>query len=403
MHAHALTPLESHAVIAILSSVLGDRMPVDRATAQELKQLDCPFSAHVHIVDSVSSILRRLNLVAFLANIQLHQAVTRLPLLLCTWHRLERRPLPNLREASDCPAEPFAARLKEAQAMPALWDGCPDWLDTLGQQQLGEQWPAERQALSLAPTRFIRVNTLKTQASALIQRLKQNDISAEQVANMPDTLKITSDGSLFRTDAFQDGWFEQQDAGSQTIAPFLQVKPGMRVIDACAGAGGKTLHLAALTQGRGRLLAMDVEEWKLENLKQRARRAGAFNIETRLIKNGKTIKRLKDSADRLLLDVPCSGLGVLKRNPDTKWRDTEARLTVLIELQADILQKYSQMVKTGGQLVYSTCSLLPMENEQQVTRFLTNNPSFRLIQQQNISPAATGFDGFYMALLEKQS
>jgi 16S rRNA (cytosine967-C5)-methyltransferase len=129
-------------------------------------------------------------------------------------------------------------------------------------------------------------------------------------------LQVTSDAALFRTQAFADGCFEQQDAGSQLVAAALDVKPGMRVIDACAGAGGKTLHLAAMMQGKGRLLAMDVEEWKLENLKQRARRAGAHNVETRVITSSKTVKRLKESADRVLLDVPCSGLGVLKRNPD---------------------------------------------------------------------------------------
>ncbi len=133
----------------------------------------------------------------------------------------------------------------------------------------------------------------------------------------------------------------------------------MRVIDACAGAGGKTLHLAAMMQGKGRLLAMDVEEWKLENLKQRARRAGAHNVETRVITSSKTVKRLKESSDRVLLDVPCSGLGVLKRNPDAKWRDTAERLPVLVALQEEILQRYSQMVKVGGLLVYATCSILP--------------------------------------------
>ncbi len=122
----------------------------------------------------------------------------------------------------------------------------------------------------------------------------------------------------------------------------------MRVIDACAGAGGKTLHIAAMMQGKGRLLAMDVEEWKLENLKQRARRAGAHNVETRVITSSKTVKRLKESADRVLLDVPCSGLGVLKRNPDAKWRDTAERLPVLVALQEEILQRYSQMVKSAA-------------------------------------------------------
>jgi 16S rRNA (cytosine967-C5)-methyltransferase len=162
------------------------------------------------------------------------------------------------------------------------------------------------------------------------------------------------------------------------------------------------LCTAALMAGKGRLLAMDVEQWKVDNLRLRARRAGAHNIEPRLIESSKTIKRLKESADRLLLDVPCSGLGVLKRNPDTKWRDTAERLPVLLELQADILRRYSKMVKVGGQLVYATCSLLPAENQHQVTKFLNEcDGQFSLIRDQTISPAETGFDGFYMALLQR--
>jgi 16S rRNA (cytosine967-C5)-methyltransferase len=195
--------------------------------------------------------------------------------------------------------------------------------------------------------------------------------------------------------------FEQQDAGSQKVAAALAVEPGMRVIDACAGAGGKTLHIAAAMQGKGRLIAMDVEQWKLENLKERARRAGAHNIETRVIEDSKTIKRLKESADRVLLDVPCSGLGVLKRNPDTKWKDTAERLAPLVKLQAEILESYSRMVKVGGILVYATCSILPMENRHQIDAFLAKNDRFRLIEDETISPADTGFDGFYLARLER--
>jgi len=221
------------------------------------------------------------------------------------------------------------------------------------------------------------------------------------VEGVDSALQVTSDAALFRTKAFADGWFEQQDAGSQQVAAALEVSPGMRVIDACAGAGGKTLHLAAMMEGKGRLLAMDVEEWKLENLKQRARRAGAHNVETRVITSSKTVKRLKESADRVLLDVPCSGLGVLKRNPDAKWRDTAERLPVLVALQAEILQRYSQMVKVGGLLVYATCSILPEENRQQVDKFLAANENYRLRDDHTVSPAATGFDGFYMARIER--
>lgn len=178
----------------------------------------------------------------------------------------------------------------------------------------------------------------------------------------------------------------------------------MRVIDACAGAGGKTLHLAALMENKGSIIALDTHAWKLDSLKKRARRAGAFNIEVRNIENTKTIKRLHNSADRLLLDVPCSGLGVLRRNPDTKWKLSVEQLEELKETQQHILSSYSQMLKAGGKMVYATCSILPSENREQVDKFLQseNGAAFELIEDKTILPQSEGFDGFYMALLEKK-
>ncbi len=404
MRVYALTPLECGSVQIILSEVLNEQSPVDRAISREFKNTKMPLAAQLHIVDAVGDILRRLNLLAFLADVPMAQVGIAVQSIICQWHLLNNRPLPNLRVADLCDTKVFEQRLQEAKSVPALWDGCPEWLDQLGTEQLGDQWPAERAALAQPAKRYIRINSLKCNAQQLQHRLQQEHIDTRPVENIPSALEVLSNGSLFKTMSFQDGWFEQQDAGSQLIAPYLNVEPGMRVIDACAGAGGKTLHLSALMAGKGRLLSMDVEQWKLDNLRQRARRAGAHNVETRLIESSKTIKRLKDSADRVLLDVPCSGLGVLKRNPDTKWRDTADRLPVLLELQADILRRYSKMVKPGGQLVYATCSLLPAENQKQVQRFLEEcEGQFTFVSDQAISPAQTGFDGFYMALLQRQS
>ena len=196
--------------------------------------------------------------------------------------------------------------------------------------------------------------------------------------------------------------FEVQDAASQFIAPFLRVSPGMRVIDACAGAGGKTLHLAAIMKNKGRIIAMDVEAFKLEELQKRAKRAGVNNLEIKHIESSKTIKRLENSADRLLLDVPCSGLGVLKRNPDAKWKLSPEFIENVKELQQHILQDYCSMLKKDGLMVYSTCSVLPSENERQVEKFLERNgDKFELVDQKHIWPTE-GFDGFYMALLRKK-
>jgi 16S rRNA (cytosine967-C5)-methyltransferase len=175
----------------------------------------------------------------------------------------------------------------------------------------------------------------------------------------------------------------------------------MRVIDACAGGGGKTLHLTSLMNNKGRIIAMDTEEWKLEELKKRARRAGAGNIEARMIESSKTIKRLEGTADRLLLDVPCSGLGVIKRNPDAKWKLSLEFIERVKELQQHILTDYSTLLKPGGLMVYSTCSILRAENEHQVEKFIAAHPDkFELLNQKSIRPSE-GYDGFYMALIKR--
>jgi 16S rRNA (cytosine967-C5)-methyltransferase len=176
----------------------------------------------------------------------------------------------------------------------------------------------------------------------------------------------------------------------------------MRVIDACAGGGGKTLHIAALMQNKGRIISMDITQWKLDELKKRARRATASNIEPRLIEGSKTIKRLENSADRVLLDVPCSGSGVIKRNPDAKWKLNLDFIERTKAIQQKILSEYSSMTKKGGQLVYSTCSVLPSENRNQVDEFLKNNENFELIKDKTILPSE-GFDGFYMALIKRKN
>ncbi len=214
-------------------------------------------------------------------------------------------------------------------------------------------------------------------------------------------MKLEKRQNVFGWEEYKKGFFEVQDAGSQLIAEFLDVKPGERVIDACAGAGGKALSLAASMNNSGRLIAMDVEEHKLLELKKRAKRNGISNIETRLIE-GKTVKRQRETADKLLLDVPCSGLGVIKRNPDAKWKLRPEFMAEVQQTQQHILRDYSKMLKVGGKMVYATCSILPSENEKQVEKFLAENKDFVLIKDRHVLPSETGFDGFYMALIQRK-
>jgi len=195
-----------------------------------------------------------------------------------------------------------------------------------------------------------------------------------------------------------------QDASSQKVAEMLDPKPGMRVIDACAGAGGKSLHIATMMENKGQLIAMDIYENKLNELKRRARRNDIFNIETRVIDSTKVIKKLIDKADKVLIDAPCSGLGVLKRNPDAKWKLQPEFLDNIRATQKELLDSYSRMVKPGGQLVYATCSILPSENEMQVKAFLSREEGkdFTLLNEEKIMPSKSGFDGFYISLLQKK-
>ena len=194
-----------------------------------------------------------------------------------------------------------------------------------------------------------------------------------------------------------------QDASSQLVAAFLEVRPGIKVVDTCAGAGGKTLHLSALMQNKGSLIAMDIYESKLKKLKIRAKRNGVHNIDLRLIESTKPIKKLNEKADRLLIDAPCSGLGVLRRNPDTKWKLQPDFFENVKKIQQQLLQDYSKILKPGGKMVYATCSVLPSENQDQITAFLASEEgqSFRFVKDNSILAHQSGYDGFYMALLEK--
>jgi 16S rRNA (cytosine967-C5)-methyltransferase len=180
------------------------------------------------------------------------------------------------------------------------------------------------------------------------------------------------------------------------------VEAGQRVIDACAGAGGKSLHMASLMQNKGKVIALDVLEKKLDSLRERSTRAGATIIETRLIESTKVIKRLAESSDRVLLDVPCSGMGVLRRNPDAKWKLTPEEITHLNNLQAEILSGYSKMCRPGATLMYATCSMMPSENLKQVEKFLSQNDSrFSLEKEETLWPEVGGPDGFYFARLKR--
>ncbi len=318
------------------------------------------------------------------------------------WAVLKGYKLPDWHQFEGAPVRRIKGKFDELQKNRKIRESIPDWLDELGEKELGENWEKEIVELNKKARVILRVNTLKIGREALQRLLDKEDIQTEFIKGQPDALLLTERKNVFVTDAFKKGFFEVQDASSQLVAPFLDVKPGMRVVDTCAGAGGKTLHLASLMENKGQIIALDIYEHKLKELKKRARRDGVHNIDIRPIESSKTIKKLKNSADRVLIDAPCSGLGVLKRNPDAKWKLDPEFIENIKKTQAEILDNYSKIVKDGGKMVYATCSILPSENEQQVEKFLKNHPEFSLVKENKVSPSKTGFDGFYMALLEKK-
>jgi 16S rRNA (cytosine967-C5)-methyltransferase len=313
-----------------------------------------------------------------------------------------REELPNLLEFKELNKASILTQYEKLQGVRAIRESIPDWLDQLGKAEIPDKWDNTLAALNRPAMVVLRANTLKANTSQLQKALLTDNIATHFVGQS-DALVLDKRQNVFQSKAFKDGLFEVQDFSSQLVAPLLAPAPGMRVVDACAGAGGKTLHLAALMKNKGSIVALDTHSWKLDALRVRARRAGASNIETRSIESTKVIKRLYGSADRLLLDVPCSGLGVLRRNPDTKWKLSLEQIESLRATQQSLLTNYSPIVKPGGMMVYATCSILPSENQNQVAMFLASEPGqkFKLIKDNSIFPQDSGFDGFYMALMEK--
>ncbi|MDM1391126.1 RsmB/NOP family class I SAM-dependent RNA methyltransferase [Myroides marinus] len=325
--------------------------------------------------------------------------------IFAVWTVLRGYTLPDWKYFENTPERRIKGRFDELSKIRKFKESIPDWIDELGVKELGEEkWTKEIAAQNKQASVILRVNTLKTTRQKLYGILMDLDIETIMPEEYPDALILKERANVFLTDAFKEGLFEVQDASSQLVARLLDVKPGMRVVDTCAGAGGKTLHIASLMENKGQIIAMDIYESKQKQLKIRAKRNGAFNIEYRIIEGTKTIKKLHDKADRVLIDAPCSGLGVLKRNPDSKWKLRPEFIEEIKEVQAQVLQDYSKILKSGGKLVYATCSVLPSENEKQIEKFLNSEAGkdFKFIEDHKILASESGFDGFYMALLEKK-
>jgi 16S rRNA (cytosine967-C5)-methyltransferase len=325
--------------------------------------------------------------------------------LFAVWATLKGIKLPDWKYFENTPTRKIKGKFDELSKERKFRESIPNWMDNIGIKELGEKkWTKEIAALNKQADVILRVNTLKTNKKDLQLKLQSENIETEFLPNHPSALKLVERANVFKTEAFKNGWFEVQDASSQLVAAFLDVKLGMKVIDACAGAGGKTLHLASLMENKGQIVAMDIYESKLKKLKVRARRNGAHNIDLKVIDSTKPIKKLYNKADRVLIDAPCSGLGVLRRNPDAKWKLEPEFIDNIKNTQQSVLQQYSRMVKPGGKLVYATCSVLPSENQKQVEKFLSSEfgKDFIFVKDKKILAHESEFDGFYMAQLERK-
>ena len=303
----------------------------------------------------------------------------------------------------------------------AVANNLPDWLTPYLERVFGNGLEREMAALNAAAPIDLRVNLLKADRETARRALAAEGVPLEPTPWSPTGLRLSERVPLGGLAVFRDGLVEVQDESSQIAAFLTDARPGMRVVDFCAGAGGKTLALAAGMANRGRLIACDVSARRLERAARRLRRAGVNNAERRILttERDKWIKRHTGSFDRVFVDAPCLGTGTWRRNPDAKWRMTPDDLAELLTRQQRILRSAARLVRPGGRLVYATCSLLREENEEQAEAFLASEPEFALVPTARVwretigstlpgcghylrlTPARHGTDGFFVAILER--
>jgi len=394
------------ATIDSLQLIFNEQKQADKVLRNTLKR-DKRWGARDRgfIAETTYDIVRWKRLYSKIAEVKEPFDRTNLFRLFTVWATLKGIQIPDWPQFENTPTRKIKGRFDELSKIRKYKESIPDWMDELGVKELGKNWDKEIHSLNQVADVVLRVNTLKTTKEKLQNTLQDLEIETEILKGYPQALKLKERKNVFVTDAFKNGWFEVQDASSQKVAKFLNPKPGSKVVDTCAGAGGKSLHLAALMENKGQVIALDIYDNKLKELKRRAKRNGAHNIETRVIDSTKVVKKLIGKADKILIDAPCSGLGVLKRNPDAKWKLQPEFLENIRETQKEIINSYSRMVKPGGQMVYATCSILPSENENQVKAFLKREEGkdFKFIKDEKVLPSKSGFDGFYMALLQKDN
>lgn len=307
-----------------------------------------------------------------------------------------------------------APPLEQTGTPPGVRLECPDWAWSGFQRAFGAEAERELAALLSPAPLDLRVNRLKSDRASALAAIRAAGFDAKPTPYAPDGVRLAGRVALGRIPGLLEGAVDPQDEGSQLVALTLGAAPGERVADFCAGAGGKTLALAATMGNKGTLLALDVDGRRLDRAAPRFAKAGVDNVRRRALKPGADpwLKRQARRFDRVLIDAPCSGVGAWRRNPDARWARGQPPLEDLARLQAEILPRAARLVRSGGLLVYATCSLLPEENEDRVQAFLAAAPEFRVSPPDDfpapltdgflkLTPARHGTDGFFAAWLRR--
>jgi len=421
------------ATIELLDKIEETRYPADRTMAQYFKQRRYIGSKDkAAISEQLYTVLRHRLSFEFLlerAGLGTHSRMLAAVLMkvegesdIAYFFDGERYSPKPLRQEQIDAFENFDTNLDDAPLHVQL--NVPEWIESSLKSALGERFEAEMHATNQRASTDIRVNTLKSSIGQVSQILKTVGYQFETSGLSPWGIRFDGRVALFGLDAFKQGWFEVQDEGSQLLGLLSGVKAGDKVVDFCAGAGGKTLAMAAMMENKGTIYACDVHSKRLENLSKRTKRNGVHNVRTHVLssENDKWVKKHKELADVVLIDAPCTGTGTWRRSPDSRWNLTQESVDNLVELQQSILQSAKRLVKPGGKLLYATCSLLNEENEQQVAQFLDKNDDFEVCDfdlpvslKTNLSkiqfdghqlrtfPALSGTDGFFVACFQKKS
>ena len=411
--------------VDLLSTILSGTSPADA-------QMERHFRAHPklgardrgYIAETVYACLRRRRLLEYLASGSTSTGATAEAIVAASIVALQNGNVRTLADAGyrgDSAAIVERARTLDLGRLPlGVQLDLPDWLLERLLAQYGEsETRALAAALNQPATLDLRVNTLKATRAEAAACLAEADLPVEPTPWSPVGLRRRERAPIFRTRCFKEGLIEVQDEGSQLLSLLVEPKRREMVVDFCAGAGGKTLHLAALMANSGSVYAFDVSAKRLDRLKPRLARAGIDNVRRAAIQNERDVRvqRLAGKIDRVLVDAPCSGTGTLRRNPDIKWRTID--MEKLTATQRVILASASTLLKPGGRLVYTTCSLLRQENEDLVAGFLATHPEFAVVPAAavlarrhvalfpdsdflRLLPHRHHTDGFFAAVLERR-